>query len=421
MISVERARGLLGELPLTTVGVEQVSFRDCLGRVLAADLLAPFAQPRDDNSAMDGYAVRSADVAAASEAAPVRLPVVGVSAAGSPCPAPVTPGTCAQVMTGALIPEGADAVLIVEQTGGFVDDVAELRATIPAGANIRRRGEELPEGAPLLAAGSAIGPAELATLTTFGVAEVSVRRRPRIALFATGDELREPGEALRPGDVYNSNLHVLAAVARALGAEVTYSGMVRDDPREVARFLGRAVAENDLVCASGGVSMGRFDYVRDVLLELGLAELFWKVAQKPGKPLFVARQADSPGALFFGLPGNPISTLTCFIAYVAPTLRRLLGVAPAPRVSLPLAASFARQAAKHRFLFGRVELGAEGLSVVPTARLGSHMASAALAANVLLEAPAGEGPLPAGALIVATPLPWTTLASVAGPAPVETP
>ncbi len=409
MISVAEARRVLAELPVAPQPAERVPFDRCVDRVLADALHAPFAQPRADHAAMDGYALRAADIVTAREDAPVRLRVVGVSAAGRPCGARVEPGTCAQVMTGALIPEGADTVLIVEKTAGFADDVAEIRGSSPEGANIRRRGEELAEGAALLPAGARIGPAELSTITTFGVAEVAVRRRPRIALFGTGDELREPGEALGPGDVYNSNLHVLAAVARGLGAEVTYSGMVRDDPAEVARFLGGALAENDVVCASGGVSMGRFDYVRDVLLEdLELAELFWKVAQRPGKPLFVARrEGERSSGLFFGLPGNPVSTLTCFVAYVAPWLHRLLGVAPPSRLRLRLTAPFSRPKSKHRFLFGVAELGDDGALVAsPTARLGSHMASAALAANVLLEAPAGDGPLPAGSAIDATPLPW---------------
>lgn len=405
MISVAEARALLAA---ERVGPrrETVPFSAALGRVLATPFCAPFAQPRDDNSAMDGYAVRAADVAAVTAASPLRLRVVGVSAAGAPTDARVEPGTCTQVMTGALIPAGADAVIPVELTGGFSTEEAELLGAVAAGANIRRRGEEVPQGVTLIDAPTLIGPAELSTLVTYGAATVEVAVRPKVALFSTGDELREPGEALGPGDVYNSNLHLLAAIARAAGAEVRHGQLVRDDAASLRSFLGAALADCEVVCASGGVSMGRFDLVRGTLAELGAEELFWQVAQKPGKPLSVSRTS---AGLFFGLPGNPVSTLTTFLVYVLPHLRRLLGLGELPSWPVPLAAPFRRERAKHRFLLGRLRQTAQGLVVEPSGRAGSHMSSASLGANVLLEAGPGDEALSVGTPVTVTPLPWAGL------------
>ncbi|MCA9664850.1 MAG: molybdopterin molybdotransferase MoeA [Myxococcales bacterium] len=381
---------------------ERVALGELGGRVLAEPLLATFPQPRFDNSAMDGYAVRAADVAAATRERPVKLEVVGVAAAGSPHEGRLAAGQAAQVMTGGVLPDGADAVVMVESTSGYTDAAVEIYQAVDVGAHIRRRGEEIVEGEELLAAGQLLGPVEVGTLATFGCAEAEVTRRPRVAIFATGDELVEPGQALAPGQIYNSNFHVLRQLCSHAGAQVVIERVLRDDVDELARFLSDAVTRCDVLVSSGGVSMGRFDHVRDVASDIGLERRFWKVAQKPGRPLLFA---SSDETLFFGLPGNPVSSTICFVEYVRPALLALAGAPPPKKIHARLAAPFPRQASKHRFLFGEIHADEQGqLLAAPTRKLGSHMLTSGVGANALLEAPAGDGPLEPGATILVTPL-----------------
>ncbi len=402
MISVAEAHDLIqAALPAPTV--KSVPFTELTGKVLAQDIVAPHPQPRFTNSAMDGFAVRAVDVQGASREHPVVLDCVDVVAAGMEAKVTVGPRQCAPVMTGAPLPMGADAVVMVEQTSGYDEAPVEVYYAPQAGEHIRRAGEEVETGQVLITAGVRIGPGELGVIASCGLEQVQVYRRPTVALYGTGDELREPGEDLLPGQIYNSNLPVMAHLVQLVGGEVTLSRVIGDSKDALRTFLAEAFETCQVVVSSGGVSMGRFDFVRDIMLELGVEERFWKVAQKPGKPLFFG-QRDS--VLVFGLPGNPVSSLIVFIEYIWPTLEQFQGLRPATKLTATLAESFPVDAKMHRFLFGQVWLEEGRLVTAPTEKLGSHMLTSVLGANAILGAPPGEGPLRAGNPVSVRLLPW---------------
>lgn len=402
MISVAEAHDLIqAALPAPTL--ELVPITELAGRILARDIAAPHPHPRFTNSAMDGFAVRAVDVQGASRAGPVVLDCVDVVAAGMEAKVTVGPGECAQVMTGAPLPSGADAVVMVELTSGYDEASVAVYHASQAGDNLRQAGEEVAAGQVLITAGVRIGPGELGVIASCGLDQVQVYRRPTVAIYGTGDELREPGEDLLPGQIYNSNLPVLARLVQLAGGDVALSRVIGDSKVALRTFLGEAFETCRVVVSSGGVSMGRFDFVRDVMLELGVDERFWKVAQKPGKPLFFG-QSDS--VLVFGLPGNPVSSLIVFMEYVWPILEQSQGLRPAAKLMATLAESFPVDGKKHRFLFGQVWLEDGRLVAAPTEKLGSHMFTSALGANAILEAPPGAEPLPPGRPITIRLLPW---------------
>ena len=318
MISVEEALEiLLSNLPERRV--EQVGFQEALGRVLAEDLIATCDVPPFERSSMDGYAVRAADVMNS----PVKLKVVGESRAGGEIAPGIGAGEAVAIMTGAPVPEGADAVEVIEQCE-IGDDAREVRILKPVRLreNIAPRGSEAKAGAVVLAAGHRVGPAEIAVMATFGYERVKVYGRPRIAIFATGDELVEFYQTPRPGQIRNSNAYCLAAQLRLIGLEPDYLGIVRDDREELRRKMLEGL-ERDVLIITGGVSMGEYDFVRDVFRDLELEILFSKVAIKPGKPTVFARRGEK---LVFGLPGNPISALITFECFVRPAVGRLCGM-----------------------------------------------------------------------------------------------
>ncbi|MCC6749021.1 MAG: molybdopterin molybdotransferase MoeA [Deltaproteobacteria bacterium] len=409
MIAVSEAHGLI-EQALWRPEAERVALQEASGRVLAEPLVAPFGQPRFTNSAMDGFAVRAAELEGATAEAPVLLERRVVVGAGHPTSAALGPGECAQIMTGAPLPEGADAVVMVEQTSGFERTPVTFSRPARAGQNVRREGEELEAGTTVLAEGTCLGAAELGVATSFGWTEARVWRRPRVALLCTGDELRSPGEPLGPGEIYDSNLTVLGELLRVVGAEVVTAERVRDDRPALETAFRRASERAEVVVSSGGVSMGQFDFVREVVVPLGFEQRFWKVAQKPGKPLLFAA---GPGRAFFGLPGNPVSSLVCFLEYVWPALARLSGRPLGEKVSARLVGTFPREGKLHRFLFGRVWVEREGLYAAATPRHGSHMLTAALGANALLEAGPGAQDLTDGEALRARLLPGAHVAGSA--------
>ena len=331
LMSLEDARARMLE-GLAALPTEAVALGDAPGRVLAEGLTSRHTLPPWDNSAMDGFAVIAADVAAASNEAPVSLAVTGEAAAGRVDDVVVTAGNAVRILTGAPVPKGADAVVPVENTDaqpGVADlprDVAIYSSAKP-GAHIRRAGSDLVAGAPLLATGSELTPAALAVAAAGGHARVTVYRRPRVALLATGNELVAPGEPLGPAQIPDSNTFGLAAQAREIGAEVQILGIARDDLDDVLAHLRRGLAWADVIVASGGVSVGTHDVVKDAFLQIGRIDL-WRIAVQPGRPLAFGRApADGrPGeVLLFGLPGNPVSSLVTFELFVRPVLRRLSG------------------------------------------------------------------------------------------------
>jgi molybdopterin molybdotransferase len=377
---LERARPL---------GVERVSLADAAGRVLAERAAAVVDLPPFPSSAMDGYAVRSADT-------PGRLPVVQRIAAGAPATRPLAEREAMGIATGGMVPEGADAViqheLVVEK-----DNTIEIRDPVAAGANVRPVGRDVAAGAVVVPAGVRLGPAQIGALAAAGVAKVACGRRPRVAVLTTGTELRSPGSPLGPGEVYEANGVMLAAQLDAEGAVVTRLDAVADDEDEHRKALAEGL-EHDVLVTSGGVSVGPHDLVRRVESELGVEEIFWRVAVRPGKPVsFGVRGAT----LVFGLPGNPVSSLVGCELFVRPALRAMQGASdPGPAFAAGrLAVDVARNSARDDLLRARATVGDGGVVLEPVSGQESHMIVRAAEANALVLVPRGKGELAAGSVV----------------------
>ncbi len=403
MITVHKAKSIIDQY-LTQLDSEIILIDKSSERIINHGLEATFSLPRFDNSAMDGFAVRSVDKIGASKERPVSLKVLGISSAGTPSNLTLNPGECIQIMTGATIPNGADSVLMVEHTSGFSDnDSVHVFLETHPGKHIRKKGEEIQKGDPLISKGTRITPSEIGTLASFGFRKFSVVKKPQIAIFGTGDELIEPGETLDKGQVYNSNLYIFADLVKKIGADVTMKNVVKDNKKSLNSFLSKALKTSDVIISSGGISMGRFDYVRDVLIDLGVKEHFWKVAQKPGKPLFFGTEYDT---LVFGLPGNPISAYIGFMEWVWPALESIMGIPESKPITGLLTEPFPREACKYRYLFGQAWYENEKLLCKPSGKTGSHMLSSSLSANCILGSDHGEEALQPGDKINVNVLPW---------------
>jgi molybdopterin molybdotransferase len=380
----------------TPLGVERIALLDALGRVLAEEIRSPRDVPPFDNSAMDGYAVRAADLAKSSEANPVRLRVVETVPAGTMPQRSVGPGEAARTMTGAPIATGADAIIPVERTRGSAgDEVVEFLAAVEPRAFVRPRGEDLRKGEVAMTAGKMLAPADLGTLASLNRSMVEVYRQPRVAIVATGDELVDVDQIPAGAQVVNSSAYALAGAIREAGAEPVMLKVARDTPAEVRARLSEALAF-DVVLSTGGVSVGQFDHVKVVLDELEMQPLFHGVAQKPGRPLKFGTIHAHP---VFGLPGNPVSTLVCFYLYVRPALLKMEG-----RREVGLARVQARCAvdiklAKDLTEFVRVKLERRDgeTFAAPTGNQGSGILSSLSRADGLLIGPAAETMLRAGA------------------------
>ncbi|MDG2307281.1 MAG: molybdopterin molybdotransferase MoeA [Candidatus Binatia bacterium] len=384
MISIREALELvLAEV--RPLGAESIPLSEADGRILAEDVRAPSDVPSFANSQMDGFGVHSQDLADAREDAPARLRVVATIAAGSPLEGVVEGGTAVRIMTGAPIPAGVDAVVPIEeaQTEG---EVVVLNASCPAGRFVRGAGEDIRSGETVLQRGRALRPADAGLLASMGCAQVSVSKRPRVAILGTGDELVPLGEPLGPGQIHDSNAYTLASAVREVGGTPERLGIIRDDRASLHAALEEA-SRCDAVLSTGGVSVGDFDHVKDVMDEIGLQRRFWRVAQKPGKPITFA---TGKGCLYFGLPGNPVSATVCFALYVAPALRAALGCpdvyAPAVRVTV----GEAMRTAGHLTELVRCTLRPEGLGLVAR-RTGSQssgvLRSLSLADGLLISPP----------------------------------
>ncbi len=330
MISVREAlHKVLQDLP--RLGGEEVAVPQARGRVLAKPVLSLRDAPPFRNSAMDGYAIWAEDARAASSTRPVRLRVLETIGAGSTPTQSVTPGSATRIMTGAPMPDGADAVVRVEETAEIGEEV-EIRAAVQSGVNVRHPGEDVRAGEVVLQPGRQLQPADVGLLASVGLAVVRVSRRPRVVILATGDELVDIGQPLQVGQIVNSNAYSLAAAVEEAGGQPVVGGIVRDRP-ELIRAAFNEAFRADVVLSTGGVSVGSFDYVRQTLRDLGCEEKFWNVAQRPGKPLAFGMRGETP---VFGLPGNPVSCLVCFYMYVLPALRTMMGL---ESVYLPTAAA----------------------------------------------------------------------------------
>ncbi len=396
------ARLIAGAAAARIGETETVSTFDALGRVLAQDVISLIDVPPQDNTSMDGYAVRAADVREAG----TLLPLSQRIAAGH-VGAPLAAGTAARIFTGAQVPAGADAIVMQEQCAAVADNAVRIDAVPQAGQWIRRRGEDVLAGATVLARGTRLTPQAQGLAATVGAGELHVVRRPRVALFSTGDELVMPGSVapqdLPVGAIYNSNRYTLRGLLQAAGCEVTDLGIVPDRLDATRQALRAAARRNDLILTSGGVSVGEEDHIRPAVSAEGRVEL-WQVAIKPGKPLAfgAVRRDDATEALFIGLPGNPVSSFVTFVLAVAPLLRALQGADAALPPALPMRADFDWPRPDKRREFLRVRCNAQG-GLDLFANQSSGVLTSAVWADGLLDNPPLQ-PIVRGDIVRCLPL-----------------
>jgi molybdopterin molybdotransferase len=388
LLSLDEAQRRILER-VTRLEVEDVPLENAAGRVVAEPASSRVDLPPFDSSAMDGFAVRSADT-------PGRLPIVDRIAAGRPASRELRQGEAMAIATGGAVPEGADAVIPIEYVVEH-DNNVEIAEPVEVGAHVRPRGGDLRTGDVVVEVGAVLGAAQLGALAAAGVADITSARRPRAAVLATGSELRPPGSDLEPGQIYDANGVIMATQLASAGAEVERLAAVADDPEAQRRAL-EAGLDADVLVTSGGVSVGPHDLVRSLGAELGVEEVLWGVAVKPGKPLwFGVRDAT----LVFGLPGNPVSALVCFELFVRPALRALQGAAdPLPSFEQgTLARAVRRNPARTELVRARIDVDDGAVALEPVLGQESHMIARAAGANALVLIPAGDDELGPGAAV----------------------
>src|SRR5450631_317966 len=379
---VVAARELIRTFLTPVAAIERVHIRDALERVLATDIVSPFAVPGHDNSAMDGYAVRFSDLNPNGE---TTLRRAGESFAGKPWTGAIAAGECVRIFTGGVMPPGADSVVMQERTSEAADNVTIAQGALSkAGQNRRFAGEDLKAGQVVFRAGQRIHPAELGMMASLGIGEVGVYRKLRVAFFSTGDELKAIGTPLAAGEIYDSNRYTLYGMLTRLGCEIIDMGVVEDDPAKLERAFVTAGQSADVVITSGGVSVGEADYVKQLLDKLGEV-LFWKIAMKPGRPLAYGKIG---GAHFFGLPGSPVSVMVTFYQFVRDALLILQGqrdVAPLPTFKVTLSAPTKKVPGRTEFQRGILAAGSDGTySVRTTGDQGSGILSSMSRANCFI-------------------------------------
>jgi molybdopterin molybdotransferase len=395
-MSVEKARETIHRFLVPVAATERVAIRTALGRVLAEDITSPIDVPGHRNSAMDGYAVRHAELGQA-------LKIVGTALAGKPYAGGMGAGECVRIMTGAVMPPEADTCVMQE----VVTRTGEV-ATIPAaqdakikfkGQNTRERGEDIKAGAVVFKKGRLIRAAELGLLASLGVNELSVYRKLRVAFFSTGDELKSIGQPLGLGDIYDSNRYTLFGMLHKLGCEVMDMGVVIDEPAALEAAFATASSAADVVMTSGGVSVGEADYIKLMLDKMGEV-LFWKIAMKPGRPLAYGKIG---GAHFFGLPGNPVSVMVTFYQFVQDALKTLQGrtdIAPQVLFKARLTTPIKKAPGRTEFQRATVSTAADGmLEVAVTGDQGSGILTSMAAANCFIVLPTATGNCDAGAMV----------------------
>lgn len=383
--------------PLTAS--EQVPLRDALGRILAEEVVSRHPVPPYANSAMDGYAVSSADL---STTEPRTLACVGTSLAGKPYTSTVTPGHCVRIFTGAFVPPGVDTVIMQEHVTVQSEQVTVF-AGWRVGQHVRAAGENIAQGQRVFSAGKCLSPADLGLLAALGLAEIKVIRRVRVAFFSTGDELCALGETPQFGQIYDSNRYIVQGMLARLGVDSADLGIVRDDPQSLEQACLNAAESHDVVITSGGVSVGAADYVTEVLQRLGQVN-FWKVAIKPGRPLMFGKIRH---ALFFGLPGNPVSATVTFYQFVQPALQRLSGQVPIPKLRLrvPCVTPLKKSPGRLEFQRGILETDDQGRLVVrSTGQQESGILSSMSQANCFIILPLESRSVAAGSEVLVEPL-----------------
>ena len=389
LIAVAEAQRLVLERA-KRLDAERVPVERAAGRVLAEDASSLVDLPPFPSSAMDGFAVRAEDAGAGA-----RLPVVARIAAGSPAERELAAGEAMSISTGGSVPDGADSVIPLELVDGS-DDSIEIREPVPAGANVRERGSDVRTGDVVLEPAIRLGPAQVGALAAAGVHEVQCTKRPRVGILVTGSELKQPGQPLGPGEIYESNGLLLATALQLAGAVPAQLGVVGDDSEELERAMERALLGFDMLVTSGGASVGPHDLVRETQAGLRVEEVFWGVAVKPGKPVAFGTRRDH---LVFNLPGNPVSVLVTFELFVRPAVNALLGL-PQPEPAFlrgALAAPVRRNAERDQFIRARSRREGNEVVLEPIAGQESHMIARAGRADALIEVEAGSGELATGA------------------------
>jgi molybdopterin molybdotransferase len=378
---------------------ELIAVEAAHGRVLASGLVARLTQPPFDASAMDGYAVRSGDLSKL----PATLELIGEAAAGHPFAGTLGPGQAVRIFTGAPVPAGSDAIVIqedAERDGARV----RIRTSEVDRTHIRPRGLDFSAGAPLLAGGRRLGPREVSLAAAMGYGQLSVQRRPRLALISTGDELVAPGQTPGQGQIVSSNHLGVAAMAEAAGADVAFLGIARDLPESLAAHFERA-GEADVLVTIGGASVGDHDLVAPVLTAKGMVLSFWKIAMRPGKPLMFGRLKQTR---ILGLPGNPVSALVCARLFLVPLLRALLGLSPegdGAELKARSAVALEANGAREHYMRATQRRGEDGLALVtPVRSQDSSLLSPLAEADCLLIRPAGAPAVPIGGLVPILPL-----------------
>ena len=398
VLTVAEAQGRIRTFILPLLESERVSLKASLSRVLGMDVVAPINVPPHDNSAMDGYALRSADLPKGRQC---RLKVIGIAMAGAPFNGEVTAGQCVRIMTGGVIPRGCDTIVAQEEAQRD-DDFITIGADHARGQHVRPAGEDIGVGQIILKSGKRITPADLGLLASLGIDTVSVMRRPRVAFFSTGDELRGIGETLAEGDQYDSNRYTLYGMLLQIGVEPLDLGAVRDDRDALRHTLTEAAAHADAVITSGGVSVGDADLVRETLASLGEVH-FWKVGIKPGRPFAFGRIGQ---AWFFGLPGNPVSTMATYYQFVQPALRHLMGELDRRplQFKVPCGMDLKKSPGRMEFQRGILETNAQGETTVrSTGAQGSNILRSMSIADCFIILPAEWGDVPAGTLVDVQP------------------
>jgi molybdopterin molybdotransferase len=372
---------------------EAVDLESCLGRILREDIVADSDYPRFDKAIRDGFAVRAADLAQV----PSVLRILGESRAGMAASVAVVPGACCEIMTGAPLPEGADAVVMVEYTEAAPESGVRILRSVREGEGLLRRAAELRQGESVLSPGRRIQLADIGTLASVGKPQVLVSRKPRVAILATGDELVEVAESPQGGQIRNSNGYTLHAQVIAAGGEPVLLGIGRDNLEDLRTQIGRGL-QHDVLLVSGGVSMGKYDFVENVFAEFGVEVLFESVAMKPGKPTVFGHRHDT---FVFGLPGNPVSTIVAFRMFVTPVLQSLLKSSPygPPNLRARLDAAEKRDSARTAIVPALVRFEGESYRIKTAPWKGSSDLAGLSRANALVVIPQGEGSLQPGDVV----------------------
>ena len=400
-LAVEDAQRLICERITAIEATETLPLLNALDRALAADIISPINVPAYDNSAMDGYALRGADLPA-DGAAPVTFKNIGIAYAGHPYTQAPQQNECIRIMTGASIPPGCDSVLPQELAAAIDGDNVTIAANaIRAGANLRRAGEDLQQGGIAIAAGKLLRPADLGLIASLGISHVTVRRKLKVAFFSTGDELRSLGEKLEDGCVYDSNRYTLFGMLQRLGCDVIDMGVVRDDPQALEAALRAAAKNADAIITSGGVSEGAADYTRDIMALLGDVA-FWKLAMRPGRPLAFGKvQAEDDSAWLFGLPGNPVAVMVSFYMFARPALLRMMGTeAKLQTVQARATEVIRKRPGRTEYQRGIVSTGADGTPQVRlTGAQGSGILSSMTEANCIVVLHHAQANIAAGQMV----------------------